>query len=195
MGFAFSVRGLAIRPGQIKSEITKFLRVAHAIKPTVILEIGTGNGGTLFLFSRISSVCKIITVRLSYDPLGADYSKWRTSLYKLFQLDRQTIFPLEGNSHASDTHERVVQLLAGQCVDLLFIDGDHTLDGVKRDFEMYGPLVRKGGIIAFHDIVAHPPEMGCHVDAFWNEIKQKQTSVEIVEAREQGWGGIGMFQL
>jgi hypothetical protein len=40
----------------------------------------------------------------------------------------------------------------------LFIDGDHTYEGVRRDFEMYSPLVRKGGIIAFHDIYPGPEE-------------------------------------
>jgi predicted O-methyltransferase YrrM len=38
-------------------------------------------------------------------------------------------------------------------VDFLFIDADHSYEGVKKDFEMYSPLVRKGGIIAFHDII------------------------------------------
>jgi len=46
--------------------------------------------------------------------------------------------------------------------DFLFIDGDHTYEGVEGDFEMYSPLVRRGGIIAFHDIVPGPPEnVGC----------------------------------
>lgn len=36
------------------------------------------------------------------------------------------------------------------------------------DFEMYSPLVRSGGIIAFHDIIQ---EKG--VEKFWNEIKKK----------------------
>ena len=37
--------------------------------------------------------------------------------------------------------------------DFLFIDGDHTVEGVTKDFLLYRPLVRKGGVIAFHDIL------------------------------------------
>ncbi|MCS7366302.1 MAG: class I SAM-dependent methyltransferase [archaeon YNP-WB-062] len=66
-------------------------------------------------------------------------------------------------------------------MDFLFIDGDHTYEGVKKDFEMYSPLVRGGGIIAFHDIVQHPPETGCEVSGFWNEIKLRYKYREIVE--------------
>ena len=35
---------------------------------------------------------------------------------------------------------------------LLFIDGDHSYEGVKKDFEMWSPFVVKGGLIAFHDV-------------------------------------------
>lgn len=35
--------------------------------------------------------------------------------------------------------------------DLLFIDADHTHDGVEIEHTLYAPLVAKGGIVAFHD--------------------------------------------
>ena len=40
----------------------------------------------------------------------------------------------------------------GEPLDLLFIDGDHSYDGVRADFELYGRLVRPGGLIALHDV-------------------------------------------
>ena len=33
-------------------------------------------------------------------------------------------------------------------IDFLFLDGDHSYEGVRRDFENYAPLVRPGGIVA-----------------------------------------------
>jgi len=35
--------------------------------------------------------------------------------------------------------------------------------GLKEISKCTVPLVRKGGIIAFHDIVPHSPETGCEV--------------------------------
>jgi len=36
-------------------------------------------------------------------------------------------------------------------INLLFIDGDHSYDGVKSDYIAWYPHVRDGGVIAFHD--------------------------------------------
>lgn len=36
-------------------------------------------------------------------------------------------------------------------IRLLFIDGDHSYEGVKLDFEMWSPFVIDGGLVAFHD--------------------------------------------
>jgi predicted O-methyltransferase YrrM len=78
-------------------------------------------------------------------------------------------------------------------IDFLMIDGDHTYNGVKADFELYSKLVRKGGVIAFHDIIDSPlhRELFCRVDLFWNEIKQDDRFIahEIIDGND--WGGIG----
>jgi predicted O-methyltransferase YrrM len=89
----------------------------------------------------------------------------------------------------------VLQILDGEKLDYLFIDGDHTYAGVKRDFEMYSPLVRSGGQVAFHDIAEHTREPSCEVDKFWNEIKQHYRHREMIENPKQGWAGIGVLFL
>jgi len=43
-------------------------------------------------------------------------------------------------------------ILGSRKLDFLFIDGDHSYEGVRRDFEMYSPLVREGGIICMQCI-------------------------------------------
>jgi len=40
-----------------------------------------------------------------------------------------------------------------QPIDLLFIDGNHEIEAVVKDYEQWSPLVRPGGLIAFHDVV------------------------------------------
>jgi predicted O-methyltransferase YrrM len=45
-------------------------------------------------------------------------------------------------------------------IDLLFIDGDHSIKGCVADFELYSPKVVRGGFIAFHDYYEDRDELG-----------------------------------
>lgn len=46
---------------------------------------------------------------------------------------------------------RTVDLPDIQAADLVFIDGDHSYQGAKSDADRFAPLVREGGLLAFHD--------------------------------------------
>jgi predicted O-methyltransferase YrrM len=43
------------------------------------------------------------------------------------------------------------RIWAGPQTDLVFIDGDHSPDGCREDWEVWHPHVRPGGAVAFHD--------------------------------------------
>lgn len=48
-------------------------------------------------------------------------------------------------------------------VDFMFIDGDHSLAGIRRDWEVWAPRIRSGGIMALHDSFPapnSPPTLG-----------------------------------
>jgi predicted O-methyltransferase YrrM len=41
--------------------------------------------------------------------------------------------------------------------DVVFIDGDHSREGVRADLYNYGPLVRQGGMLLAHDVAITVP--------------------------------------
>jgi predicted O-methyltransferase YrrM len=182
-------------PIQIKEEIENLLLILDKIKPKVILEIGTARGGTLFLFSNIAhEEATLISVDL-YQTIEAK------ALFKYIKKEKQKIFLIQGDSHNIETLKKIKEILKDNKVDFLFIDGDHSYEGVKKDFEMYSPLVRKGGIIAFHDIIPdYYAKYGIKTDSrageiykFWNEVKEKYEHLEIVKDRNQDGYGIGVL--
>lgn len=198
VGFAITFRekALGIAPFQRKEEIGGLLNILRPTKPRTIMEIGTSQGGTLFLFSRIASEdALLITIDLPSPPLGAGYLPWRAKLYRSFALGKQEIRLIRSDSHSAHTMSQVLGLLGVRKVDFLFIDGDHSYEGVKRDFEMYSPLVAKGGIVAFHAIVPGRPEDVGGVPRFWSEVKGRFKSREFVERADQGCCGIGVLSL
>ncbi len=96
-------------------------------------------------------------------------------------INRINLLLLRKDSHNQETLEEVKNILSGNQLDFLFIDGDHTYEGVKKDFEMYSPLVRKGGIIAFHDIINKDPlRKDIEVPKFWSVLKNRYRINEII---------------
>lgn len=194
--YSFKANKGLISPGQWRSEILGLAQRVQRLQPRTVVEIGTATGGTLFIWCALAHPdATIVSIDLPGGIHGGGYPYWKTFVYRRFTSANQKLHLLRGDSHSGAMLEQLKARLGGQPVDFLFIDGDHTYAGVKQDFEMYSPLVRKGGLIAFHDIALHPPELDCHVDAFWNELKQTRPAHEFIENAKQGWGGIGLIEV
>lgn len=66
-------------------------------------------------------------------------------------------------------------------IDFLFIDGDHSYDGVRRDWDEWSPHVRGDGLIALHD---------ARMEAVWT--KPHDGPVRLVsEVTSRGWQEVG----
>lgn len=65
----------------------------------------------------------------------------RGVLYSCLELSRTTNTPLEK-----------INKLINKPIDLLFIDGDHSIRGCMNDFALLYPHVSTGGYIVLHDI-------------------------------------------
>jgi len=191
---AFALSHGLIKPAQVPSELHRFAKMVATLRPEKVMEIGTFQGGTLCVLCRLSSpTANIISVDLPGGKFGGGYSAMRSLLYRSFCKYFQAMHLIRGDSHSEEVLTKVKSIT--QSLDILFIDGDHTYEGVKRDFFAYSPLVRAGGVVAFHDIVEHPRDSGCEVARFWDEIKQQYRHEEIIENLKQGWGGIGILYM
>jgi predicted O-methyltransferase YrrM len=101
----------------------------------------------LFLF------CHIASEDATLISLDIDNVLWKKLLFKYFSREKQKIVVIKGSMHDPKIFDDIKKILGNYKIDFLFHDVDHSYEGVKKDFEMYSPLVRKGGIIAFHNIV------------------------------------------
>ena len=70
----------------------------------------------------------------------------------------------------------------------IYIDGDHSYEGVMRDFELFWPRLEFGGLITFHDIlVDKKTQWGkCGVKEFWDKVRGQFASISI--DRDAGLG-------
>ena len=186
----FNTKGLyRIDSVQQRKEIHSLAEAVKAIKPKTIVEIGTCNGGTFFIWANLASELAI--------TCDLNISKIRDELYSAFPPpdSKCNVISLAGDSHKQEFLETVKKALDGKQVDFLFIDGDHTEEGVRSDYNMYSPLVRSGGIIAFHDILEKQPTPNNQVYYFWEEIKKSTNTEEFVKDYSQTGFGIGIIHV
>jgi predicted O-methyltransferase YrrM len=182
----------AIRPIQLTSEFVQLARAVKEQKCRYILEIGTYSGGTLFVFTRLAAPdATIVSLDYHFSLYGRICRVLQRPLFHTFTRSRQRLVLVRENSHKPETLAIVRNKLRQQSLDFLFIDGDHSYEGVKADFEMYSPLVRDGGMIAFHDVAQDSPTI--KVRRFWNEIKSSFVHKEFIDRSDGRALGVGIL--
>ena len=172
-------------------------RLAAMVAPAeVIIEIGSREGGSLCVLSRALVPGGLI---IGVDLPGV-LGKWgipgsASHLAESAELVRKDGHRCEiiiGDSHDEATLVRVREILGEDTLaDLVFIDGDHTLEGVREDWRMYGHL---GRVVAFHDINEYGGQMA--VQTFWRELREEHPSRcrEMIQNSGSKLLGIGVIE-
>jgi predicted O-methyltransferase YrrM len=202
---------------QKSKELEVMLDIIATEQPHTIVEIGTKEGGTLFAICQVApDDALIISIDTSWETYAlASQLDNDNEFYAEYCKPTQNLRFLHADTHDDSTLQYLKNYLAGEPIDFLFIDGDHTYKGVKRDWVMYSPLVADGGMVAFHDIATHTDrEVSCKVDEFWVELKQTEPiTTEIyhdprsddeaasnpdgfpLSYYDEVWGGIGIVYI
>lgn len=172
------------RSYQFAPEMNIFVSVLRAECVTSYLEIGSKFGGSLRTVGRsLPKSSRIVSVDLCRH--GGDLPD---CVHELNQVG-QVATLISGNSADPAVVSRVA---AHAPFDAIFVDGDHTLEGVTADWENYGKM---GRVVAFHDISwSRPPGWEghrIHVPEFWNAVKGDFPHMEI--RLDRGNNGIGVL--
>jgi len=170
---------------QKKYEILMLQELLKNEKISRIVEIGTWTGGTARLWAKMVSryddgivyCCDLsfhYGTHQAYDPVADAVETYNNQLYN-GTPEEKFIKELQGNSHDPAFIESVKNQVGINSIDFMFIDGDHSYQGIKADFNNFYSLVKKGSYIAFHDIIdsEYHRNYGVHVSPFWNEIKHQ----------------------
>lgn len=162
---------------QFPQEFTRFSEFYYTLRCKNIMEIGSCLGGTFYVLCKLSHPAGL--------KISVDYPFYKNqkedmeakNVHSKMKTFSENVHIIVGDSHLDDTKNKVLATLNGEQLDFLFIDGDHTYEGVKKDYEMYAEFVKKGGYIGFHDIndTEIHRNLQCNVSKFWNELPAKRT--------------------
>jgi len=112
--FSFKYDNYSIMPIQIKNEIEKLISVLNNQKPKTLMEIGTANGGTLFLLCQAAATndATILSLDLLGGKFGGElFPSWKEPFYQNFSKKNQQLSLIRADSHDSNTFKKVKQLL------------------------------------------------------------------------------------
>lgn len=182
---------------QREGELEQLVDIVREHAPSTVLEIGTFRGGTLAAWCQCAADdALLIGVDMPGAEFGGGWAQGDEPRIKGFARERQRVELVAGDSHTPAVQWKVDDLLGDREVDFLFIDGDHTFDGVKADFENYESFVAPGGIIVFHDVVPYPEVPRCEVDRFWREhiLPAHPEAIEIRTDGDYAGCGIGVIR-
>jgi hypothetical protein len=145
---------------QVYEELVNLAFWVRGFAPNNILEVGTV-GSTFLLLSRLSTGKKA----------SVDVRDIRPKLHN-FMFGQDWCF-FQGDSQTPEMRAAVSAYC--ESYDLIFIDGDHTYEGVKRDFENYRGLLSERGVILFHDVDpdhVFKTTVGGEVWRFWQDLDE-----------------------
>ena len=177
---------------QERDEIVQLAKFVYELQPKVVVEIGTKFGGTFMIWNEIAPGIKISVDLVEGIHGGVSRSDTDARNARFKELYNDSCIFIEGDSHDSATYDLLVKALDGKTIDFLFIDGDHTYEGVKEDYETYSSLVSENGYIGFHDIndTQRHRDRDVYVGKLWNELEGEKTEFNV----NADWAGIGVIK-
>lgn len=156
------------------------------IKPRTIVELGTHKGTSFFSMCQAVKDgqlnCNLYAIDswegdkqagFYDDTIFNEVKEIKNKFYKPLKIDLIKKYFDDALSKFEDNS-----------IDLLHIDGLHTYEAVKHDFDNWMPKVKKNGIIMFHDIAEKKEDFGVY--KLWDELKVKYNSLEFYHSHGLG---------
>jgi predicted O-methyltransferase YrrM len=160
--------------------------IVRSLKPAIAVEIGSARGKSACFVGmalKENGTGRLYAIdphtRTEWNDIESvdTYDIMRKHLEKLELTDVVTIVREHSASLSTDVPSPI---------DLLFIDGDHSYEGVRTDWMTFAPRMRASGLVVFHDTTwelernsLYRSDMG--VPRFVEELRRKGYPIITVE--------------
>lgn len=159
--------------------------IVDLVRPKLLVELGTHTG------TSYSAFCQAV-LELSLDTHCYAVDTWQGDPHEgyyggeVFQELRAFHDPLFGrfSDLIRTTFDDAATHFNDQSIDLLHIDGYHTYEAVRHDFETWLPKMSPRGLILLHDTSVRREDFG--VWRYWEELRQRYPALEFQHGQGLG---------
>ena len=149
--------------------------VAHwlmeVVKPKIVVELGTHYGVSFFSFCEAAKLFSRESFIYAVDTWKGDRQAgmYNNRVYEKVKEYQESHYNSISRMIRSTFDEAALHF-NDQSIDLIHIDGLHTYEAVKHDFDVWKTKLKQGGTLLFHDWNVREDEFG--VWQLWEDIKK-----------------------
>lgn len=164
--------------------------IVDVLKPRTIVELGTHNGVSYSAMCQAVGALGLDTKCYAVDTWQGDEhaGHYSESVFSEFAAYHDRKFGAF-SSMIRSTFDQALEHFTDGSIDLLHIDGLHTYEAVRHDFESWFPKLSANAVVMFHDTNVRERNFG--VFRLWDEIKDKYRSFEFLHCHGLGVVGVG----
>jgi glycosyltransferase involved in cell wall biosynthesis len=182
-------------PDDHPADLVRLLNRFSQWKPRWVLDMGTTDGGLLFLLARIAADnAHIIAASLPDQPFPAE----KIPFFNAMARPGQTIHCLSDIADHEALYQAVEKIIGPQRFDCIFLRGNRPLNEMRWDYRKYRSRLRPGGLLAWNAIqpVADPGPNQNGGDLLWKEVRPLfPQRAEYLEGCRSTTGGIAVIKL
>jgi len=164
--------------------------VIREVTPKIFVELGTHYGHSYFSFCQSVLEACISTKCYAVDTWQGDEHTGQYDEEVFAKVNAHNLEHYAGFSRLLRmTFDDAVTCFTDESIELLHIDGLHTYEAVRHDFETWLPKLAPGAVVMFHDTDVRERDFG--VWKLWEELQARYSyNLEFVHSY-----GLGVLQL
>ncbi len=182
-----------VRPGAWSGHVATAFWLTKVVRPRIFVELGTHSGNSYSAFCQAISTLGLPARAFAVDTWQGDEHAgfYDESVFSDLYDFNQKQFP--GFSKLlRTTFDEARQYFPDKSIDLLHIDGLHTYEAIKHDFEHWKGALSSNAVVVMHD--TNVRERGFGVWQLWQELSSLYPSFEFYNSEGLGILGVGPNQ-
>jgi hypothetical protein len=161
----------------------------RALSPSVFVELGTHTGNSYFSFCQSIRETNISCKAYAIDHwLGDEHAGiYGDEVYQKVSETNEHWFS-DFSTLIKSSFSEAVSRFPNASIDLLHIDGAHSFENVREDFETWLPKLSPGAVVLFHDTVVKRDNFGVYL--YWDSMRKNYEHLNFTHSN-----GLGVVQL